>query len=156
MVNLVELTLCFHTGGSDKIKNRLISKLIKWWTHGSFSHVELYFPHIRECFSASGYENRVRFKKIFFSHPSRWVFVPIGINLHNQMYENITKRAYIITGNKYDYIGAFFCNAKKRAHVERRWYCSEACAYVLGIEPSQISPQTLYDKAKGFYCAGNG
>jgi hypothetical protein len=51
-------------------------------------------------------------------------------------------------GKKYDYLGALgfvFGNNEN----PNRWFCSEWCATVLGLEnPSKLSPGDLYQKIK--------
>lgn len=133
------VTLCFHKGENSGFK-RLLSNIIKMWTKGEYSHVELYFPSKDMCFSASGYENKVRWKKINFSHINRWDFCSIYCNLN---IEEMLKRCDKIDGAKYDHLGAFF-STRFKFNNNKRWYCSEACAYVLGWKPYQLNPQQLY------------
>jgi len=134
--------LCFHKGGGpdEGDSNRLMSRIIRWWTHGKYTHVELQRDGA-QCFSASGYENVVRWKQIRFSHPERWDFVNLDLTMLEDIM--ILKRIDRILGSKYDYLGAVTC-PWRGAHVDHRWYCSEACAWALGIRPSNISPTNLW------------
>ena len=136
------LSLCFHRGGTHG-KKKVMSNIIKALTGGPFSHVELYLPHNNQCFSASGYEDLVRWKRINFTHPERWVFVPIVTNVP---YKIMLQRCRLIEGAKYDHIGAFFSRGdKSEINNRQRWFCSEACSYVANLtDPWAVSPNRLY------------
>ena len=146
--------LCAHKGGidpEDAGKHPDISGAIKWWSRqnlwnpfgmAKYSHVEIQRGR-GDCFSADGYYNVVRHKEIRFSHPDRWDFYDLGTY---STYEDdqIQWRCDQIEGHEYDYWGAFTCPWRGPGNHEK-WYCSEAGLYVMGVGPTDQSPDMCVD-----------
>ena len=152
-------SLCFHDGSIDKTdveKHRFISRVIKVWTRGRFSHVELCRGEMSfvdgkiisdgKCFSASGYENIVREKVINFSHPEFWTIVKLP-DEYDHVDATIRARCASVLGAKYDYLGAIFSIKKNGPEVSTRYYCSEVCNHVLRWYPTGQSPEDLFNRA---------
>jgi hypothetical protein len=143
--------LCFHKGGRDpedklpRTVQVLVSEMIKRWSSGPYSHVELQRGD-GECFSADGYLNKVRRKEIRFTHPERWDFVDLG-EFTDAEDEAIQEREDAMEGWKYDYFGAIFC-PWQGLQVAMRGFCSEVDALALAWKPSNISPSKLFKVAK--------
>ena len=71
------------------LKKKIVSFFIRITT-GKFRHVEIKFPkelYKKNCFSASGYDKKVRYKTINFSHPKRWYNQLIGYFTKEQIGE---------------------------------------------------------------------
>ena len=136
----------------------LADKLIAWWTSstkdkfngkwlGSYSHVELLFDD-GVMFSASQYDNAVRFKKY---HPSnRWEQVDISGGSEDL----IIKFCESIEGGAYDWWGIAGFIAPVNDSLDK-WFCSEVCTqalivgrYIDYVDSAKISPNKLYRMLK--------
>lgn len=138
---------------SHWLLQRNMSKWIKFYTKGDYSHVEGWFPFTNDipkkyqghCFSASGYENRVRWKHINFTHKSRWTFVEIQIPYNVQ---KIMVFINHVEGWKYDYLAAMTCmsNEKIKEITDRkkRLYCSDCFLYFMDLHPKKRDPNSTY------------
>lgn len=154
--------VAFHKGNKGGFKDRLVSNIIKLYTFGKYSHVELIFPEwvlSPNCkgrwFSSRGMDNPngVSFKDIKMSHPERWDLFPV---LSMQEVSAITeayRTATNIDGGSYDfkgifsYFGPLWTIRKKRGtrkDNQHEWWCSEAVAYVLSFGKYKVSPNELY------------
>jgi len=136
-----------HDGGIGKIG----SLATKAWLQEPYAHVELILDD-GMSFSASGWDNSVRFKKISYSHPQWWDFyeLPKELNAYPRNFHTNQQAVALgkhVQGNKYDYIGVFFWFILKNhtKQVDSRWWCSEVCAWVLGLENFRLSPYGLKD-----------
>jgi hypothetical protein len=139
------MKLAFYKGGGPWARD-FIGGLIKWWTHGQFSHVELVFND-GLSYSARAEDDRVSFKAIDYTrHPERWTMV--SLEACRDIDESfIRKHAERHKGEKYDFVG--ICTDQvfhTHFHKEDAWWCSEICAHILGFEPELICPQELYDR----------
>jgi len=134
-----------------KAKGNFIDRLIRFWTIGPYSHVEI-IDEDGYMYSSSPRDKGVR-KKAHEFNPDKWDYVEVEINpkILEEFYEE-TK------GESYDLIGilGFVIPVKDRTN---RWFCSEWCSNVLKIsghkamwkqEPSKISPNRLYKLLKNF------
>jgi len=138
--------ICLHNGGSDDepLKNRLMSRVIKAWLREPWSHVELHRGAINtgdnmlmpmgDCYSASGYEGRVRRKHIMFTHSDRWTIIESPDFVH-AIDENILATFDEIDGSPYDYLGAVLCPIRPTAGLRNSYYCIEAVRCMLGLIP---------------------
>jgi len=111
--------------------------LVRWWTRGPYSHVELVFSDGLSA-SASNRDGGVRFKPITFN-PDRWDFLPVDG-------DERAARAWFLAhyGAAYDYAGLFGFLWRPGKGATRRWFCSEAIAAALGYrDPWRFCPNTL-------------
>ena len=149
-----------------KKANSFLEKLIDFWTRkdrfdktSCFSHVEIVmmdptykFPN---SLSARAWDYHVlpgmTYKFIQYSHPERWKFVHVTENSlimnHNTNLQEIREKAQKVKHLKYDWKGIFLLEFLPfKIHSKKRFYCSELAAYLLNIEPAQVSPNELYKK----------
>ena len=135
----------FHKGDKKGFFPKLLSGAIKWWTHSEYSHVELYFESTGESFSAAGLDGKVRFKNIRYSHPERWTFV--SIPWANESYVRSLAKTHV--GDRYDYKGIFLTFVLPlRRQDNNKWWCSEICAFLIGLHPFRISPGEMYIRCR--------
>lgn len=142
----------FYKGDRDTFRHGFFSLLIKILTFGRYSHVELVFPDCilddnKNCFSSRGMDNPkgVNFKKISFSHPKRWRFIPILWIQGNVDINRIYRAAQRRVGAGYDYQGVIHHYGLHFKNDDpNKWWCSEICAFMLGIVRYQMSPVELY------------
>lgn len=94
------------------------------------------------AWSASGRDGGVRATRIKFK-PERWKFLPVPW-AHDNAVDLIDKQR----GKKYDFgglLGSQLFNL--RMHRPNHWFCSEICAYALGLaRPHSLSPGDLFDR----------
>jgi hypothetical protein len=118
---------------------RLFDRLIRLWTGSRFSHVELVVDNI--AYGADAWEGKVRTKFVNTFNPEHWDVVPVAL---------VKDRTWINAqvGKKYDWLGIFGFFMPFRVQDKRRWYCSEFCAELTGVETRPISPQKLFDAVR--------
>lgn len=134
------IELAFYRG-----EGRLFDRLIRLWTRSRFSHCEIVLR--REggqalLFSASPRDGGVR-KVWRVLDPSRWECVTVrGHGL-----DALSLATFIgkTVGAKYDWAGIFGSQLFAAGfQKQKRWFCSEICAEVLGLpEPQRYSPEAL-------------
>lgn len=132
---------------------------VKNWVDGifdSFCHTELHFMD-KWSWSASEAKDRLNkkggrcgtgFKNIKYSHPERWVRVPIDVRdprlpiSYDSVYE-LKKRCLYLTGREYDVLGCIGQGVGNEKIEDRtKFFCSEAVGYVFGF-PS-MTPAVLH------------
>jgi len=134
---------------------RAVSALIRFWTFGPFSHVELVFPHYYltegNSFSSSGVDGGVRYKKINYSHPERWQFIDFEVTSDEM--QDIRQKCDKLVGKLYDFRGifGFLLLHPDKIQSDNRWWCSEVVCYVLNIRPFRISPNAMFRKLRSGY-----
>ena len=127
-------------------------KLIAWWTHGPYSHVEYVYEEngkYIEC-SASPKDGIVRCKPHKYD-PIVWDYVELYISDRNY---DIAKQFYeSISGKKYDWAGILGFIIPVFRDRDDMWFCSETVTNVMKIfgykafwtiDPSETSPNKLY------------
>lgn len=126
----------------NKSNKTLMDKLIRFFTKSEYVHCELVTVKRSDRFYGySAYPGEgVRAKWISYE-PNEWEFIKIPtVDVKSFMEKT--------EGKKYDYLGALgfvFGNNDN----PNRWFCSEWCASVLGLEnPSKLSPGDLFKKFK--------
>lgn len=126
----------------NKSNKTVLDKLIKFFTKSEYVHCELVtVKRVDKFYGYSAYPGEgVRAKWISYD-PNEWEFIKIPtVDVKTFMEKT--------EGKKYDYLGVLgfvFGNNEN----PNRWFCSEWCATVLGIEnPSKLSPGDLYKKIK--------
>lgn len=124
---MYEIKLAYYRG-----KN-IISKTIQLFT-GKYNHVEMVFPsevYTLNCFSSSGYDGGVRYKRIKFSHPERWYFQSLG-NFELSKIGELRSYCDKYIGKKYatlDVIRRF--GLGKKVNDPNKFWCSEVCIRAL-------------------------
>lgn len=148
----------YHKGNKGTFGDRFISAVIKIFTLGRFSHTEIEFPEwVRDvdkkelnCFSSRGMDEPrgVHFKKINFSHANRWVNLPVLWIDTTQGIIEAYNEAKKHVGADYDFSVIPRFGLKLEVDNERKWWCSEICAKVLGFVYDNVSPIELYRLVK--------
>lgn len=133
----MKATLAFY-----KAPGLMGDKLIRLWTHSKYSHVELIINDT--WYTSSIRDGGVRQRHSKARPLDHWDFIEIDL-AHDQALEALTKFNEI-RGQKYDWIGILFSQLiKTDGHARGKWFCSEVCAYMLGLQkPHRYSPQNLY------------
>lgn len=141
---LIVMKLIFYRAKFGNI----VDKLTSMWTSGPYSHCELYFEDIDDCYSASPRENMCRFKKININD-GHWEIVDLDDSKYDQ--KQIIRLAEDQLGKPYDWIGIIFSQIFPiNKQDPNKWFCSEICAYLLGFDnPHKIDPNKLFKKIKG-------
>jgi len=133
------IKLAFYKG-----EGTVYSKLIRWWTRGKYSHVEIVVGSYQYS-SIEGIGVRKEWHKY---DRSEWDYVDVyDLNI-----DDVLEFFEMTKGHKYDKIGilGFIIPLKDRTN---EWFCSEWCSNALKIsgykvmwnkEPSKISPNKLY------------
>lgn len=132
------LEIAFYKG-----RTRLFDRLIQWWTRGPYSHCEVATHRSGSgaawCISASFLDKGVRGKWIYLD-PSRWDIVSVSSVDTAVAHEWLAKHL----GRRYDLAGLLGFIWRPHAGSRRKWFCSEACAAILGLkEPWRFDPNTL-------------
>lgn len=112
-----------------KHKGNLFDALIRFWTRGPYSHVELVFSD-GEWFSASPREKTARFKRIT-PKSGHWDFVdlPMSAELEALIRQWCRDKAL---GHKYDWLGIVCTQIMPFGWQDKtRWFCSEVCLAAL-------------------------
>jgi hypothetical protein len=115
------------------------NRIVRCWTRGIYSHVELVFPGDLGA-SASYVDGGVRIKPIQFDE-SRWDFIDLPNELETEA------RAWFAehTGQPYDLMGNVRFLIGTVPEDRDRWFCSEAIAEALGFADSwRFEPNILY------------
>lgn len=126
-----------------KGEKRLFNRLTRWWLRGRYSHCELILGTTAEglavCASSSFQDGGVRIKHMRLD-PAHWDIVPVGgaaVHAYAWMAAH--------QGQGYDVLGFVGFIARRVGHSKRRWFCSEACAAMLGIsDPWRFDPCSLH------------
>lgn len=117
-------------------------KLISYWTFGPYSHCELVVnPKTNLCYSCSPREGIVRYKEIDL-YNGHWDCISTG-----QDFTSDFKKLCDNELNKtYDWFGIIFSQILPfNKHRPNQWFCSELCAYLLGLRnPYIYDPNELY------------
>ena len=135
--------------GSSRGIARLTGAAIRWVTRSRWSHCEIALGNPLEgpvtCISSSALD-WVRAKTMQLD-PSRWAIIPLDdISEANAL---VALQAY--KGQGYDWLGAFRFAVPLlvRQQHPRRWFCSELCALIMGLQdPWRFSPADLFVIAK--------
>lgn len=136
------MNLAFYKG-----RSRLFNRLTQWWLAGEYSHVEAVLGTdengLYVCASSSMMDGGVRVKHMRLD-PEHWDILEISTDpkLAWQWLEEHE-------GEGYDYLGLVGFISRAVDHDQKRWFCSEAIASMLGIEESwRFDPCVLYQTCK--------
>ena len=131
------MQIAFYKG-----RTRLFNRLVSWYLRGQYSHCELILGRTAEglavCASSSFLDGGVRVKTLDL-HPDRWDVVDVDGDAH-------AARAWVIDHeeDRYDVLGLLGFVWRRSPDSQRRWFCSEAVAAMLGhIDPWRADPCTL-------------
>jgi len=128
------------------------SSVIRIWTRGKYSHVELVFSDGMYFSSQEG--EGVRFKAIPID-PEHWDYLPLAILPAKEA--EIRAECEDWVGAKYDWRGIAFSFLPIPIGWQHfdRWFCSEICAamlqragYLIGYAPASLSPNGLHKAIK--------
>jgi len=143
----------------------LVTRVAKWYNpldvvlayvlKSKYIHSELYFPDKKNkkqsSFSSRGRTKNMtpRFKGANFAHVNykkgKWVWDKISIN--SAEYQEIIAMCYDIVGKGYDTAGAVGnCGFNLPIDNRKKFWCSEAIAYVLGMKHDNLTPSELREK----------
>ena len=135
-----------HKRERNSVKNtlfRFFDDVIKFFTHGPYSHCEIAIPNpepslVFTCYTASNRDGGVR-KKVMQLPPERWDLIEVNIE-PDKVRDFFAKTQ----GAKYDLIGALGVVLHIR-DSKTKYFCSEWCAECLGLnKPHKFSPNSLY------------
>ena len=131
---------------------RLSDWIIRTLTGSPYSHCELALPHGNgqyDCCSSSIRDGGVRVKGMPL--PSeKWDLIPVDVSP-----EQVYAALVATIGAKYDWLGATGVIARWR-HDKRKWFCSEWCAWTLGLaNPERFCPGGLADWARAKRASAN-
>lgn len=124
----------------------IYGRLIKWWTGGPYSHVELAVSKNANgtylCISSSEIDGGVRMKSINVDDATKWDCIELSQYSLRRIDAWIQKN----NGKGYDWMGTFgIALPAIFRQNKRRWFCSEAVADMIGMQdPSTYSPNSLY------------
>lgn len=130
------MRLAFYRGRPKGLAG-LFDALVRWWTRGAYSHVELVLGD-GTCWSSSSRDGGVRAKAIDLAS-GNWDLVAITG-------DEAAAQAWFAAhaGAGYDYLGLFGFVWRPGTGDNRRWFCSEAIAAALGYrDPWRFCPNTL-------------
>jgi len=138
----------------------VLNKLVRWWTSPlsykfnnkwskTFSHVEIVFSD-GMMFSASQYENNVRFKKHSFTGKA-WVRYNLCINSADEARIRESCNELVKIDTKYDYLGILGFVLPFNTQDKNKEFCSEVCTMELlpyvkelsSLTPYKTSPNTM-------------
>jgi len=120
----------------------IYGKFVRWWTSPlsyklngkwkyTYSHVEIVFSD-GMMFSASSYENKVRFKKHSFTGTA---WDRLKLNISKQDEDTIRARCEqrVLKKEKYDYLGLLGFVFKNIHEDKTKSFCSEVCTKELQL-----------------------
>lgn len=123
--------LWFYKGAGN-----LFDKLIRWFTSGIYSHVEIVIGGM--AISADAWSGCVRCTPVAAFHKDNWDIVDVVLTKDmNFLNSQLSK--------KYDWLGIMGFFLPGAVNDPKRWYCSELGAAALSISKRPISPQKLYE-----------
>lgn len=147
------MKIAFYKG-----KGQILDKVIKWFTGGNFSHVEILFKD-GICFSSSTRDKGIgcRFKQIDMDD-GKWGI--IDVEVPDESEEAVRDWCTTQLACKYDFIGIIgfaITPFRNSMQSDKRWYCSEIVAEGLRRGntkydniPKRINPSMLHAWLGGF------
>lgn len=127
-----------------KRKHHWYDALVRWWTRGPYSHVELAFhvgDDVHLCWSSSPRDGGVR-SKLMPLPKEHWDVLEIGQD---------KRRATVLLwfkdrqGARYDWLGLLGFVMRRVKGRSSRYFCSEAVGAALGYDEAwRFDPNTLH------------
>ena len=129
-----------------KGKKRLFNRLVCYWLRGDYSHCELVLQTspdgVSLCASSSYLDGGVRTKTMVLD-PDHWDVVEVDRSAIPEIWLRVHK------GDRYDVLGLLGFVWRRQTGNQRKWFCSEAVAAMLGFpEPWRFDPMTLWAAVK--------
>ncbi len=129
----------------------LVSKIIKWWTRSSYSHIAyIYNINTLALIEAWKFYDGFRwgFSRIYHYHKSGTIVKILELKVDTYQYKNVNKFLYNLAINKvkYDFKGLFGFIFKCKDNKDK-YFCSEGCAQALinsNIWPSKIKAYKIH------------
>lgn len=119
-------------------------KLIRFWTGGNYSHVEIVIGEL--WYTSSWYDGGVVRRKIDYK-VENWDFLEVPDDLA----DNVIELFCTTKSQKYDLLGILFNEIFPfKVEDKNKWYCSEWVAKGLGID-IKTNPNVLYEIIKDRY-----
>jgi hypothetical protein len=129
------MKVAFYKGNKEIFNN-----LVRWWTRGPYSHVELVMPD-GQSFSSSYRDGGVRGKYIQFDD-GHWDFLELDASLDEKI---IMERINGLMGMKYDTRGIFGFVIRSIGDNRHKMFCSEFLMHVLGYYDAwRFDPNTAF------------
>lgn len=136
----MKLQLAFYKG-----KGNIYDKLIRFWTDGPYSHVELVINDV--CYSSSPRDGGVRKKQINLKS-GNWDVFDLDSNQYQEAEIIRFVEGEIEKGAKYDWMGIFFGQFIRFLNLQdpNKWFCSEFCSWPLKVKekPWKLHPWGLF------------
>lgn len=132
------MKVAFHKG-----RKRLFDRVVSWWLRGPYAHCEL-VTHIDEwgiayCISSSFLDGGVRTKYMVLN-PEHWDLIDVGepaVSISDWCLDHL--------GKPYDVRGLLGFIWRRERGSQRKWFCSEAVADMLGFpQPWRFDPVSLH------------
>ena len=124
-----------------KGRGRIFNRLVSWWLRGPYSHCELILaasPTLATCASSSYVDGGVRVKTMRLE-PEHWHIVDVESDALPEVWLQLHR------GDGYDILGLLGFVWRRACGEQRKWFCSEAVAAMLGMpEPWRFDPMTLW------------
>lgn len=127
--------MAFYKGPASGLRQTVTHNGIILWD-GPYSHCEILIDGW--CYSSSSRDGGVRKKQIDV-YSGKWDLLDINFNPQYAL------DAFSATeGLEYDWYGVFRHALPILPEIETKWYCSEWCAYALGLHIRFLTPSGLY------------
>ncbi len=149
------LEIAFYKG------NDWLDKLIKLWTRGPYSHVELI---MNDMWITSHPSVGIRSRKAP-TDLENWDIITIEYDSCDMLQDTFVKYYNDQIGCKYDWKGIFFSQFFKIGYnQDDKWFCSEfvtkllqvlSIYEVLDLQPNKIDPSELYRVLEGRFNANS-
>jgi len=124
-----------------KGRSRFFNRAVAWWLRGPYSHCELIMARNgteATCASSSYLDGGVRTKTMVLD-PDHWDVVEVDRSAIPEIWLRVHK------GDRYDVLGLLGFVWRRQSGDQRKWFCSEAVAAMLGFpEPWRFDPMTLW------------
>lgn len=126
-----------------------VAKMIRLWTRGPYSHVELVFSDMVAFSCAQTDSMHTRFQNIYFD-TKYWTLVDVNVSEEDE--KKIRTWCESEVGCAYDWTGIILSQFIPFGYQSKtKWFCSEVCVAALqqvGLFPKikawRVSPNKLY------------
>lgn len=131
-----------------KSRKRLFNRLVCWWLKGPYSHCELVLQTLpdgtSQCASSSFTDGGVRLKHMVLD-PAHWDLVEVPGSIAKAWAWTVEHE-----DDGYDLLGLLGFMWRRQSGEQRKWFCSEAVAAMLGMpEPWRFDPMNLWATLTG-------
>lgn len=130
------LQIAFYKG-----RSRFFNRAVAWWLRGPYSHCELILfttGLVATCASSSYMDGGVRVKRMVLD-PDHWDIVTVTTDADPSAWLQAHQ------ADRYDLLGLLGFVWRRQTGEQRKWFCSEAVAAMLGFpEPWRFDPMALW------------